>query len=66
MGKLDEKVAVITGGSSGIGKATVELFIKEGTRVVFGDILDERGIKIADELGDKTYFEIKHENRSFN
>jgi len=56
MGKLDEKVAVITGGSSGIGKATVELFIKEGARVVFGDILDERGIKIAEELGDNTTY----------
>ena len=56
MGKLDERVAVITGGSSGIGKATVELFIKEGARVVFGDILDERGDTIAEELGENATY----------
>lgn len=42
-GQLDGKVAVITGGCSGIGLGTVELFIAEGAKVVVGDIQDEKG-----------------------
>jgi len=51
MGRLDGKVAVITGGSSGIGNASVRLFVKEGAQVVFGDIQDEIGVALAEELG---------------
>lgn len=43
MGKLEDKVGVITGGVSGIGLATVELFVAEGARVVVGDIQDGLG-----------------------
>ena len=51
MGKLDGKVAVITGGASGIGDATVRLFVEEGCRVVIADVQDDRGARLADELG---------------
>ena len=42
-GRLDGKVAVITGGCSGIGLGTVELFVAEGAQVVAADIQDEKG-----------------------
>src|SRR5487761_2348125 len=42
-GRLDGKIAVITGGTSGIGLGSVELFVAEGSRVVVGDIQDDLG-----------------------
>ncbi|HSD09817.1 MAG TPA: glucose 1-dehydrogenase [Candidatus Binatia bacterium] len=51
MGKLDRKVAVITGGASGMGAGTVRRFVEEGARVVIADITDERGRALAKELG---------------
>jgi len=56
MGKLDDRVAVITGGASGIGKAISQLFVKEGARVVVSDIQDELGRTFADDLGDNATF----------
>lgn len=50
-GRLEGKVAIITGGTSGIGRGTVDLFIKEGAKVVCGDLQDHKGEAMAKELG---------------
>jgi NAD(P)-dependent dehydrogenase (short-subunit alcohol dehydrogenase family) len=50
-GRLDGQVALITGGASGLGEATVRLFAREGARVVIADLQDERGQRVAGELG---------------
>lgn len=51
MVQLDGKVAVVTGGASGIGEGTVRKFVASGARVVVADIQDARGQKLAEELG---------------
>jgi NAD(P)-dependent dehydrogenase (short-subunit alcohol dehydrogenase family) len=56
VGRLDGKVAVITGAASGIGKASVKLFAEEGASVVVADIMDDRGMALADELGSNAVF----------
>jgi NAD(P)-dependent dehydrogenase (short-subunit alcohol dehydrogenase family) len=50
-GRLDGKVAVITGGVSGIGLGTVELFVAEGAMVVAADIQDEKGRMLEQRFG---------------
>ncbi len=47
---LKNKIALITGASSGIGKATAKLFVKEGAKVVLSDLNDEEGNKLIEEL----------------
>ena len=52
MGRLDGKVALISGGARGQGEAEVRRFVAEGAKVVFGDVLDDLGKQVADDLGD--------------
>ena len=51
MARLDGKVAIITGGTSGIGARTVEIFTDEGARVVFCGRREDLGNALADRLG---------------
>ena len=47
---LEQKVAIITGAGSGIGKATAELFARQGAKVVVSDINEEHGAKAVEEI----------------
>lgn len=51
-GRLDGKVALISGAARGMGAAEARAFAAEGARVVLGDVLDEDGQKVASEIGD--------------
>ena len=51
MGRVDDKVALISGGARGMGASHARLLVAEGAKVVLGDILDDDGRALADELG---------------
>jgi NAD(P)-dependent dehydrogenase (short-subunit alcohol dehydrogenase family) len=52
MGRLDDKVALITGGASGMGKVASHLFAREGAKVVLTDVADEAGEAVAAAIRD--------------
>ena len=56
MGKLDGRTAIITGGASGIGAATVRLFVEQGARVLIADLQEEKGQELAASLGQEAAF----------
>lgn len=56
MARLQGKVAVITGGASGIGESTVRRFVAEGASVVIADVQDAPGQALATELGNAAVF----------
>ena len=56
MGNLQDKIALITGGTSGIGAETARLFIKEGAKVVISGRSEEKGTRLAGELGENAFY----------
>ncbi|MFT3853716.1 MAG: glucose 1-dehydrogenase [Ilumatobacteraceae bacterium] len=60
MGRLDGKVALITGGARGQGATAARLFVSEGAKVLVTDVLADAGQQLADELGDSAAF-VRHD-----
>jgi 3alpha(or 20beta)-hydroxysteroid dehydrogenase len=55
-GKLAGKVAVVTGAARGQGAAAARRFVAEGAQVLLGDVLDDEGKQLADELGEAAWY----------
>src|ERR1700677_4746391 len=54
--RLESQVAVVTGGTRGIGEGIVRRFVEEGAKVVFSDLLNEKGKALEEELGKSAVF----------
>jgi 3alpha(or 20beta)-hydroxysteroid dehydrogenase len=52
MGRVDGKVVLISGGARGMGAAHARMLVAEGAKVVIGDILDDEGKALADDIGE--------------
>ncbi|AMS45522.1 SDR family NAD(P)-dependent oxidoreductase [Aminobacter aminovorans] len=55
-GRLETKVAIVTGGASGLGEGIVRRFAREGARVVIADVDETKGQEIASDLGGQVLF----------
>lgn len=55
-GRVEGKVALISGGARNIGGASARMLVAEGAKVVIGDLLDEEGAALAEELGDNARY----------
>ena len=56
MGRLEGKVAIISGASRGQGEAEARLFVREGAQVVIADVLDDQGEAVAKDVGENARF----------
>ncbi len=56
MGRLDGKVAIVTGAARGMGEATARAFVAEGARVLVADVLEEEGRALTADLGEAARF----------
>lgn len=56
MGRVDGKVVLISGGAQGMGASHAQMLVAEGAKVVIGDILDDKGQTLADELGESARY----------
>src|SRR5947207_948244 len=64
MGRVDGKVALVTGGASGIGRAVARALAAEGSRVGIGDVDVEGGARVADDIGSENGFFLRTDVRS--
>ncbi len=60
MGRVEGKVCIITGASSGIGAATARLLAEEGATVVLADVQEQKGAEVAGEIGESACF-LRHD-----
>ena len=60
MARFDNKVVLISGGARGQGAAEARLLVAQGAKVVIGDVLDNQGQALADELGPAAAF-VRHD-----
>lgn len=55
MARLDNKIAIVTGGAGGIGSGIVRAYVKENAKVVIADIAEEKGQALSQELNNQDY-----------